>query len=315
MESISPAHPAVGSPAGSPTEGSVSPHQPVPPKNVAFELLFDSPQHRARLPMRVGIYPHDDTDSIVTTVKNFYGLYSGPTGSMGVSFEDENHNTMIARYENFKNGMTVYVRVHEESPSASPGLGAPFPQTTLGPDESGNDPQTFGGPLFERRSHDISRPNSRASRKRSLSPGAASNRTAGSMGGKKSRSRSSKSRPYRDADAYSDSMNGYSSGDNAPSTTSGRNKDQFGNTDISVDNIVEGGRRKRAKFESSVSLSANCGNRPALHLFSPFTNAINNRSFLYLLHLRCRLLLPTHLYLLLVVSNITGHLCRWGNKP
>jgi hypothetical protein len=48
-------------------------------------------------------------------------------------------------------------------------------------------------------------------------------------------------------------MNGYSSGDGAPSSTSGKGKEQLGTTDISVENIVEGGRRKRAKFESSVS--------------------------------------------------------------
>jgi len=47
-------------------------------------------------------------------------------------------------------------------------------------------------------------------------------------------------------------MNGYSSGDGAPSSASGKTKEQLGNTDISVENIVEGGRRKRAKFESSV---------------------------------------------------------------
>jgi hypothetical protein len=48
-------------------------------------------------------------------------------------------------------------------------------------------------------------------------------------------------------------MNGYSSGDNAPGSSSGKSKEQIGSTEISLDNIVEGGRRKRAKFESSVS--------------------------------------------------------------
>jgi hypothetical protein len=51
-----------------------------------------------------------------------------------------------------------------------------------------------------------------------------------------------------DPDSFNDAMGGYSSGDGATSST----KEQFGNTDISVENIVEGGRRKRAKFESSV---------------------------------------------------------------
>ncbi|KJZ68943.1 hypothetical protein HIM_11659 [Hirsutella minnesotensis 3608] len=104
--------------------GSVSPRQTATPKTVTFELAFsNSPQYRARLPMRVQIYPHDTTDSIVTAVKEFYGLYWGQTGSKGVSFEDDNGNSLIARYENFRNNMVVYVRVIEEPRAAS----APHP--------------------------------------------------------------------------------------------------------------------------------------------------------------------------------------------
>ncbi|PHH88652.1 hypothetical protein CDD83_7254 [Cordyceps sp. RAO-2017] len=234
--------------------GSVSPRQTATPKNVAFELMFsNSPQYRARLPMRVQIYPHDTTDSIVTTVKNFYGLYSGPTGSKGVSFEDDNGNTLIARYENFRNNMVVYVRVSEEPPAAF--APHPFHPAVIGPDPyyaaEGYPPQQ--PPRFDQ---DIHRPSSRASRRRSPSPGAARGRRSGSASttGKKGRSRSVKNRAsvaHSHADAYSDSVNGYSSGDGAPSTASGKNKEQLGNTDISVENIVEGGRRKRAKFESS----------------------------------------------------------------
>src|ERR1700733_8999996 len=91
---------------------SMSPTKTAEPKHVSFELLPpQSPQHRARLPMRVNIFPHDTTDSIITTVKNFYGLYAGPSGARGVSFEDEQGNTLIARYENLRNNMVVYVRV------------------------------------------------------------------------------------------------------------------------------------------------------------------------------------------------------------
>jgi len=55
-------------------------------------------------------------------------------------------------------------------------------------------------------------------------------------------------------DGLGDSFNGYSSSDGAAGTSS-RVKEQLGNTDISVENIVEGGRRKRTKFESSVGFS------------------------------------------------------------
>ncbi|EHK99445.1 hypothetical protein M7I_4744 [Glarea lozoyensis 74030] len=135
--------------ANTPHTLSVSPFGSPTPKSVAFELLFpESPQYRARLPMRVQIFPHDTTDSIITTVKNFYGLYAGPGGAKGVSFEDDQGNTLIARYENLRNNMIV--------------------------------------------------------------------------------------------------------GDGAPGSVSSRTKSEhIGNTEISLDNIVEGGRRKRAKFESS----------------------------------------------------------------
>ena len=42
---------------------SMSPTKTAEPKHVSFELLLpQSPQHRARLPMRVNIFPHDTTD-------------------------------------------------------------------------------------------------------------------------------------------------------------------------------------------------------------------------------------------------------------
>lgn len=261
MTSISPTDTAAGASGPSSNGGSVSPQQTTTPKNVAFELMFlDSPQCRARLPMRVQIYPHDTTDSIVTTVKNFYGLYSGPTGSKGVSFEDDRGNTLIARYENFRNNMVVYVRVIEEPPVTSASF-APFQypnapvsaQEYYGPDaHAAQQPQRFA--------QDITRPDSQASRRRSPSQNSARGRRSASTStsGKNGRSRSIKTHTSatRNHADYPDSINGYSSGDDAHSTVSGKNKEQLGNTDISLENIVEGGRRKRAKFESSVSAGA-----------------------------------------------------------
>lgn len=216
--------------------------------------------------MRVQIYPHDTTDSIVTTVKNFYGLYSSPTSSKGVSFEDEQGNTLIARHENFRNNMIVYVRVIEEPAQPSAPASASFVTASYQPAPSG--PQAYynngeGAPHQsppQRIDEDISRPPSRTSRRRSLSPGNASGRrsvsvSANPIAGKPARPRPSKSRnagSQNGADGY-DSPTGYSSGDGAPGSSSGKAKDQIGNTEISVENIVEGGRRKRAKFESSVS--------------------------------------------------------------
>ncbi|KAL1892076.1 hypothetical protein Sste5346_007231 [Sporothrix stenoceras] len=256
---------------------------PVEPKTVRFQLITpDSPHTTARLPMRVQIYPHDATDSIVTTVKNFYGLYSSPTSSKGVSFEDETGNTMIARYENFRDNMVVYVRVIEEPamspsgyasrkyhspPAASHGSNSGNPYGNGSDGGHGSSNGYYPGPgasslqhfhhLQEHHGEYISRPDSRTSRKRSLSPNGTGNgnrgrRSDSASTNSKNRSRSSKNRQH--SDAYGpDSMAGYSSGDGAPGSSNGRTKEQqpIGNTDISLENIVEGGRRKRAKFESS----------------------------------------------------------------
>ncbi|KAL8716094.1 MAG: hypothetical protein Q9225_006221 [Loekoesia sp. 1 TL-2023] len=229
------------------------------PKNVAFELLFDGPNTRARLPMRVQIFPHDTTDSILTTVKNFYGLYDG--AAAGVSFEDEGGNTLIARYENLQNNMTVYVRVIPDYSQPS------FPQGRVGwnsasPISPGKVPHldaAFQMPPPQLLQHNVyeqpvSRPSSRVARKRSASP-----RANRSVSAPKNRSRSGikspdTNLPRNTEELNSDAMNGYSDSDGgAGSVTSSRKarSEQLASAEISVDNIVEGGRRKRAKFESS----------------------------------------------------------------
>ena len=236
------------------------------PKNVAFELLFEgTPNIRARLPMRVQIFPHDTTDSIVTTVKNFYGLYDG--AATGVSFEDDRGNTLIARYENFNNNMVVYVRVIPDYPQPSQ------PQRQFAY-HSGSPTSAHVIPHLDEALHMLppqpaqalnygqphSRPPSRVARKRSPSPRAGRSTRSASV--QKGRSRSGiKSREASVhgtmEDVNSDTINGYSSSDGgAGSVTSSRKaRSELVSADISLDNILEGGRRKRAKFESSVCLS------------------------------------------------------------
>ena len=251
--------------APSPSQ-EASPASPIP-KTVTFELLFDgAANYRARLPLKVQIYPHDTTDSIVTTVKNFYGLYDGASGSF--SFEDASGNILIARYENFANNMSVYVR-------AAPDYGQPFyshGQTSYHPaspqsayrhaqlDEVLQMPPpqqalTYGQPY--------SRPNSRIARKRSTSP--RNGRGGRSASTQKGRSRSGmKSRDTSVFgsfdDVSNDAANGYSSSDGGAGSVTGSRKarsEQFASAEISLENVVEGGRRKRAKFDSSVSRRAN----------------------------------------------------------
>lgn len=236
--------------------------QPIP-KNVAFELLLDeNSKVRARIPMRVQIYPHDTTDSIVTTVKNFYGIYDG--AASGVSFEDEHGTTLIARYENLRNNMTVYVRVipvqaypegygdryYAQIPLESrkrPSLGEPFQMA----------PVSQLSPVLEH-GQASSRPTSRGTRKRSVSPSGRSRRSASlnkqlSKGSSKNRRSSTPGAFYDEGNpVYSDSDGGYGS---ATGTRGSRNEQQFVSSDISMENILQDGRRKRPKFDSSVRAS------------------------------------------------------------
>lgn len=218
------------------------PSEPRPSaKNVTFEyLLNENSSQRARLPMRVNIYPHDGTESIIATVKNFYGLYDGN----GVSFEDRDGNTLIARFENFADKQTVYVRVIEDTPS-----------NTATPSHTTSPRRPRLGPAFELSQlvgHSISRPSSRATKKRSASPVSNSGLRSNSVSTIKSRAKKSRmGSVYGDIEYDSDSDIG-----NASVTSSRRGKsDVVASAEISVDNIVEGGRRKRARFDSSVSLS------------------------------------------------------------
>ncbi|CAE7033284.1 Zn clus domain containing protein [Pyrenophora teres f. teres] len=227
--------------------GSLSPSKQMPKKHVSFELLLpQSPAHKARLPMRVDIYPHDTTDSIITTVKNFYGLYE----RRGVIFEDRHGNTLIARFENFEHGMTIYVRVSPESIDADDYSPDPRQQTI-----SPRRPRLHLDEAFQmlpphHHQQAGSRSGSRHARQsHSPQPG----RGRRSVSASKRMRPSAKSRAnsshgsFANGDDYSDSE-----GEHGSVTSSRRSrKEPLASAEISVDNIVEGGRRKRAKFDSS----------------------------------------------------------------
>ncbi|KAF1927721.1 uncharacterized protein M421DRAFT_93099 [Didymella exigua CBS 183.55] len=228
---------------------SLSPSKQVPSKQVSFELLLpQSPQARARLPMRVNIFPHDTTDSIITTVKNFYGLYE----RRGVIFEDRHANILIARYENFDHGMVVYVRVSAEDPDAEDYSPAPR-QLTVSPRrprhllEEGYQmlPPNLNQQLGSRAgSHSRRQSQSPHPRGRSTSTATHSRRNRPTI---KSRGNSSHGSFAGQHGEYSDS-----DGEGSVSSSRRSRKEPLASADISVDNIVEGGRRKRAKFDSSL---------------------------------------------------------------
>lgn len=214
-------------------------------RHVLFQLIDPKdPRIQARLPMRVMISPHDTTESIITTVKNFYGLYE-----YGVSFENKEGISIIAAFDNFENDMTVYVRTVAQS--------IPPPNDHARDSAS---PKKFGlGPPFEMRppSHSANRSPSRSAARsagvRSVSPQSElGRRSASAAPGGKPRVHRTKSKDHGvtgDGDGYSSADN-----ENASVTSSRRSKLEEIKADITVDNIVEGGRRKRA-FESSVRLN------------------------------------------------------------
>ncbi|KAI9671485.1 MAG: hypothetical protein M1817_003536 [Caeruleum heppii] len=251
--------------AGTPVSCYVSPHSSPSPKHVSFELLFpESPSYRARLPMRVQIFPHDTTDSIITTVKNFYGLYEGPGGAKGVSFEDEHGNTLIARYENFKTGMVVYVRVLVGETAPSRAYESPsFTSGSPGHAHHNSD-QHHPVPPQPAQALTYGQPDTRPPMRMTASPPPGRGRRSISAIADPDQPKQSRSRPgFRtrgssthgsQRDVNNDAINGFSDSDGGHgSVTSSRKakSEQLASADISLDNIVEGGRRKRAKFESS----------------------------------------------------------------
>lgn len=209
-------------------------------KHVVFQLIDqEDPRIQARLPMRVMISPHDTTESIITTVKNFYGLYE-----YGVSFENRDAISIIAAFDNFENDMVVYVRTVPQPPSAH--NERTYPNSPSKP--------TLGAPIEMRASHhnNVHSPSRSAARnaRRSGSPQSEYARRSVSAAPAKSSRTKSKSKD----NSVHDDADGYSSDDgaNGSVTSSRRSRTEQVNAEISVNNIVEGGRRQRA-FESSVS--------------------------------------------------------------
>lgn len=233
---------------------SRSPTESSQPKSVSFELLVPPPQYRARLPMRVNLFPNDTTNSIIQTVKSFFGVYE----RQGVVFEDASQNTLIPAYENFVHDMVVYVRVTTEELDASGFPPNPLQSTSLYRARQ-DDASRMPPPVLNRLHHTPGGqdPILQPGRHRDPSPtgfrarSIADSHSVGSHG--------------RFVDSIIEVNNDSDSDGNEASVTSSQlsKKDRIASAEISVDNIVEGGRRKRAKFESSVSpVCCLCGNLP-----------------------------------------------------
>ncbi|KAJ9639111.1 hypothetical protein H2204_004019 [Knufia peltigerae] len=223
-----------------------------PAKSVSFELLLDEGlKTRARIPLRVVLNNHDSTESIITTVKNFYGIYDG----RGVSFEDALGITLIPSYENLPPDSTVYMRI---VPAPQQPLGA-YPLPNYG-DENGYEPKrrpSLGEPFqmlpphMREQSHSPSRPASRLARKRSVSPTQGRGRRSVSQqkgGHVPTASRgSSANGSFHEEDGYSDSEAGRGSVTGSRKARS----EQFVSSEISTANVLQDGRRGQPIFDSS----------------------------------------------------------------
>ncbi|KAI5306299.1 hypothetical protein KEM56_001513 [Ascosphaera pollenicola] len=208
-----------------------------------------------RKPLCVGIHPHDSTESIVTTVKEYYGIHDG------VSFENKNGETLIMKYENLDLEMTVYVRVipgtgggeRERGQSQGQGQGqrgytapvvSPFPYTTNIPQRAATASArpTLGEPFKQlpRTSTSPLRSSSRSSTRRRSTATARSSRSV------KTRGSSAQHDEY-----YDDQSESESDGSASPTSSRRPRMEQMPSSDISKDNILQDSRRKKPKFESS----------------------------------------------------------------
>jgi hypothetical protein len=195
-------------------------------KNVHFRFGNSEPK-------TLHIFPHDTTDSITTTVKNMFGIKL--QDESGLSFQDPDGRYMILRHENFSDDMMVDIRVEDNQYNLR------HPQAMF-----------FAGPGLR---------GSSFSDARSVSPSAARGRRSASAGG---RSRAMKRQASLREEDYCDGrylQQGFSlqqppqqflpEGDDESESRS--RIEPVASADISLDNIVEGSRRKRPKFSSDVS--------------------------------------------------------------
>lgn len=229
--------------------------QPVA-KTVSFELLLDdSSKTKARIPLRILINPHDTTESIITTVKNFYGIYDGH----GVTFEDVDGSILIAQYENLRNNTTVYVRTVAVPSQPLPAFIHTQFHNGIASDNqrrsSLGEPFQMLPPQVYEQTRSPSRPSSRLARKRSTSPSYGRGRRSASQ--QKAHSMSAVSRGSSANGSFNeDGPNGYSDSEAGRSSIAGSKKarsEQFASAEISLDNVLQDGRRKKILFESSVS--------------------------------------------------------------
>ncbi|TGZ80580.1 hypothetical protein EX30DRAFT_372208 [Ascodesmis nigricans] len=203
--------------------------------NTGAKAVYFRLRNSQNEPKMFQIRPHDTTDSIMDTVKHLLGV--SRQYDLGVSLEDEQETSFIPSYDNFIDGQTVYVRI-EETVSHS-----------YIHRHSYNLRQNGGGSNSSR-SYDY--PTSR-----SVSPNSRGGRSASATGRQRALKRASLHQDpdddrYLEDFAHDGQWYGIPSQQFLPDDYEGsRTKaGSVASADISVENILEGSRRKRPKFSA-----------------------------------------------------------------
>ncbi|KAI5806960.1 hypothetical protein EDC01DRAFT_608613 [Geopyxis carbonaria] len=252
------------------TPNSLSPNADV--KAVSFRLR-DSQNE----PKTFHIRPHDTTDSIMDTVKHLLGL--SRQYDLGVSLEDADELSFIPNYENFTDGMTVFVRIEESLPpdfARRHSYNLRQSQNGLNGTSSNSSSRTYDYPA----SRSIS-PVSRGRRSTSATTMHTVDRRSRHL------KRSALDDHYHEI-YHPDGQWSYLSQQplmpdeyDEPRTKAG----SVASADISVENILEGSRRKRPKFSSDElplfpppalpkqngSVSSMSPSRPPVQMETPYT--------------------------------------------
>lgn len=242
-----------------------SPAQAATSKSVVFHVLCpQSPETPARLPLRLNVRPHDTTESLMSTIRNFHGLWDTPgTKVLSISLEDQRGSTIIPRYENFEDDMAVYVRATLDSsrPGFPPSLCARANGSPIaGPGNLGN--VTDEPRLYEHQSSTFPMLKTGFQGYIPRPPMIGVSNQLPQYGhmvsGRPELHLATRGEPLSLPDGRygpgGETGAMYSDSDEGPASTAGSKK-EIVSAEISLDNIVAGARRKRVNkgFESSVS--------------------------------------------------------------
>jgi len=230
-------------PAGTttpPAGGPALTPKPVSPNGDSKAVSFTLRDSHCE-PKTFHIRPHDTTDSIMDTVKHLFGM--SRQYDLGISLEDADGLSFIPSYDNFVHGMPVYVRIED---SVRGGL-------------------AYRHPYNLRQPQGVSTRSSAFPTSRSVSPQTRGRRSASATGVQLNGSHGrSLKRPALclDSDTELDMVQHDGPWRRLPHPPSLLPEDEeeprtkaasVASADISVENIVEGSRRKRPKFSSDVS--------------------------------------------------------------